>query len=111
MIKRALIIFVGILLLLVGAGYTLMGGDGFKPALNDFTFWHFLAGVLLGLLAVRARYTVLILTLWEFLEQLVIVPYGLFGMGPAELLTDSILDIICALVGYLVARYMIRGRL
>lgn len=103
-IHRALKFFIGLFLLLLILGFRIDGFEIYKPVFNDFTVYHFLVGVVTGLLFIRPRFVVLGVILWELVEQLVLVPLGV--CYPPELLLDSVLDIVAALGGYIVARWL-----
>lgn len=101
---RVLRIFVGIFLLFLLLGFRIDGYGIYKPIFNDFTIYHFLLGIGMGLIALRPKMVVGIVILWEILEQIILVPLGI--CYPPELLLDSILDIIVALGGYIIVRGM-----
>lgn len=102
---RVLRVFVGLFLLLLLLGFRVDGYGIYKPVVNDFTLYHFLLGVGMGLISLRPKMAVGIVILWEILEQLILVPLGV--CYPPELLLDSILDMIVALGGYLIAKEVI----
>jgi len=102
---RVLRVFIGLFLLLLLLGFRVDGYGAYKPIINDFTFYHFLLGIGMGLISLRPKIVVAIVILWEILEQLILVPLGV--CYPPELLLDSVLDIIVALSGYVIVRGMI----
>lgn len=99
---RVLRIFIMLFSLFVLLGFRLYGYGIYKPVFNDFTFYHFLIGIGIGLIALNPKMAVGLIVLWEILEQLILVPLGI--CYPPELLLDSILDIIAALGGYIIVR-------
>ena len=105
-IIRSLKVFLGLFVILAILGFRIDGYGIFKPVFNDYTIYHFLVGVVAGLILLPARFTILGVIVWEIVEQLLLVPLGL--CYPPELLLDSVLDIIAALGGYLVARWIRR---
>jgi hypothetical protein len=69
-----------------------------KPPINFWTIAHFATGFTVGFLGMSPKYAIIIVILWEVVEQGLLVPFGI--VGPAELLLDSIIDIIFGLIGY-----------
>lgn len=102
---RVLRVFIGLFLLLLLLGFRVDGYGIYRPIINDFTFYHFLLGIGMGLISLRPKMTVAVIILWEILEQLILVPLGI--CYPPELLLDSVLDIIVALGGYLIVKEVI----
>ena len=69
-----------------------------KPAINFWTIAHFATGFTVGFLGMSPKYAIIIVVLWEVVEQGLLVPLGI--CYPPETLLDSIVDIIFGLIGY-----------
>ncbi|MHA1960762.1 MAG: hypothetical protein ACW99U_11050 [Candidatus Thorarchaeota archaeon] len=82
--------------------WSILQEPNLRPAVNIYTIAHFLTGLMVGFLGVSAKYAVVIVVLWEVIEQGVLVPLRV--TWPPELLLDSIVDIILGLFGYLIGR-------
>jgi hypothetical protein len=78
-----------------------------KDWLNIWTLGHFIVGVALGLMKVRPKVIVPVLTTWEVLEQFLFVPLGL--AFPAEAIMDSIIDILVGFAGWVIGRGIVRN--
>lgn len=105
-VERAFKVFLALLFILIILGFETRGTKGFKDVINNYSVWHFLVGVSAGLLLVKPKWAVTGIVMWEIVEQLLLVPFGF--CYPPELVVDSVIDIILALMGYLVAGYLLR---
>lgn len=79
-----------------------------RSIINTWTLGHFAIGIVFGLLRVRPSIAVPIIVLWEPLEQWVLVPLRL--CWPPEMLFDSLIDILVALIGYTIMERAMRQR-
>ena len=79
-----------------------------RSIINIFTLFHFFIGIAFGVLKVRPSIAVPLIVLWEPLEQWVLVPLRL--CWPPEMLFDSLIDILVALIGYTIMERAMRQR-
>ncbi|TET11121.1 MAG: hypothetical protein E3J86_03730 [Candidatus Thorarchaeota archaeon] len=75
-----------------------------KPPINFWTIAHFATGFVVGFLGISLKYAIIIVIMWEIVEQGVLVPLGI--TWPPESLLDSFVDIILGMVGYLIGRFV-----
>lgn len=96
------------LLVLLGFGMTLIPEGAQRFPINAWTIGHVLLGIILAVLRIRPALAVPFIVLWEPFEQLLLVPLAI--CSPAEMLVDSVIDIIAALIAYTLTEDVIKKK-